>query len=1091
MGFSNQERTNILFKTIAAGVVDANQIAQWYESRFPYESTVDAKKVWYEMEKLRLFPASNVTQAQNAVASGLSGTVQDYTLTGTPVKLTAVPGSGNSTFVALSTYGDFTSARLDNWVSPTYILQTDGTPSNGYAVRLWRGNPDLGGTEILTTEGQTGSGETASVAWFYNYSMGLLLLSADIRSSIDPNDLWITGFRYIGLTALDIGTVSCSGGPVYTPKTENITVTTNGQKLFSLSSNAAPNAPFAVFVNGVKLSPLDLSISNNIIFYNGSVVIETTDEVSCSYFVAGTNVYTPVSEILTVATNGQTSFSLTNNYATGTTFLLFINGVKSSSTDFNITGYTLNYTGTAPLQTTDEVSCVYYITNTRNPYTPVHQSLEITSNGQTSFILTTAASIDAPFLLFLNGARLNPSEYSVSSNVITYTGITIIETDDELSCVYYMMTSNDRYIPVIENLTVDTNGQFLFKLNSGVAPTTPLMFFINGVKSEVLEISSSGKFVSYLGSYSIQTTDNIFVWYYELNANDNFILSHNHLPITSNGQTAFTLPVTPSSGKPVILFLNGVKLNTSDYSVLGNSLTYSGSLSLLTTDELSFLCYVPNTGSPDILVNQNITVGNNGQTAFNVPSKISSNAPVVLFVNGVKIRPSEVSGNNNTITYSGSLSLVTTDNITSIYYTENNTNCSSGGGSGGGGTGSTTITLKYPLSIGPRSSTDDQYQRIGGGTIDTNEFPNTMNVKFSALLETTNPLAEAQVQIYRITDGYFIAGSVLQGSSTLPEIRSTTLFIPSDILAGENIYEIYLKRVGGSSSDIVTCLNAWVEVTTEVSGGSGGGGSGSPSDLATVLTTGNITGGNNIVISTGDSIVSQSGPVEVTPGLNVNGDLTVADNATISEDLTVNGISNLNTVNTTGDVNIGGSVNVDDNVNVDGYVSTTSVILPSVSSVPGGNPATGLGKFWLRDDGYAIVTNSFGQHLVLGLPDRTNDGYETRIYGSIVTNNDTPTTIVIYSMNTDNRTSQLLLRVIASEVTTNEAAIFVASGGFHRLLGNTTQIGSASIISWESDATAWQWYVDFSTSSNNISVNAVGELGKTIRWTVIGTAIEV
>jgi hypothetical protein len=94
-------------------------------------------------------------------------------------------------------------------------------------------------------------------------------------------------------------------------------------------------------------------------------------------------------------------------------------------------------------------------------------------------------------------------------------------------------------------------------------------------------------------------------------------------------------------------------------------------------------------------------------------------------------------------------------------------------------------------------------------------------------------------------------------------------------------------------------------------------------------------------------------------------------------------------------------------------------------------------------------------------------------------------------MNTDNRTSQLLLRVIANDVSTNEAAIFVASGGFHRLIGVTTQIGTASLISWESDINAGSWYVDFSTSSNNISVNAVGELGKTIQWTVIGTAIEV
>jgi hypothetical protein len=201
MGFSTQERINLLFKTIAASVVDANSVSQWYESRFPYENTLDAKKVWLEMSVLKDNPAASQAQAEDNANNSLLGIIES--VINPAIHLTPVPGTNNSTLVALDAYNDFTSDRLDNWVSPAYVPQLNGAPSNGYAVRLWQGDPNSGGTEIFTTLGQTGSGDTASVGWFFNYSAGLLLLSNDVISLLDPLDLWITGFRYIGKTATD------------------------------------------------------------------------------------------------------------------------------------------------------------------------------------------------------------------------------------------------------------------------------------------------------------------------------------------------------------------------------------------------------------------------------------------------------------------------------------------------------------------------------------------------------------------------------------------------------------------------------------------------------------------------------------------------------------------------------------------------------------------------------------------------------------------------------------------------------------------------------------------------------------------------
>ena len=77
-----------------------------------------------------------------------------------------------------------------------------GTPSIGYTVRLFSGNPEFGGTEILTTAGLTGAGNLATVGWVFNYSCGLLLLSDDFKGTIaDLTQLYICGFRYIGGTA--------------------------------------------------------------------------------------------------------------------------------------------------------------------------------------------------------------------------------------------------------------------------------------------------------------------------------------------------------------------------------------------------------------------------------------------------------------------------------------------------------------------------------------------------------------------------------------------------------------------------------------------------------------------------------------------------------------------------------------------------------------------------------------------------------------------------------------------------------------------------------------------------------------------------
>lgn len=213
MGFTNQERINQNSKALAAKVLDANEIAQWYESRFPFEFVLDARKVWLQFDELRSAPAANISVARTNLSGSLAGVVQDFSEPGQAVRLTPVPGTNNSTYVAYSTFNDPTSDRLDNWLQPQQVPQANGAPSIGYAVQFYDGDPATSGSLVTTTEGQTGTGVNKSVGWVWDYGNGLLFLSSDFRDTLTNDDLYILGFRYIGDTTADFSGSAGSGAP--------------------------------------------------------------------------------------------------------------------------------------------------------------------------------------------------------------------------------------------------------------------------------------------------------------------------------------------------------------------------------------------------------------------------------------------------------------------------------------------------------------------------------------------------------------------------------------------------------------------------------------------------------------------------------------------------------------------------------------------------------------------------------------------------------------------------------------------------------------------------------------------------------------
>jgi hypothetical protein len=203
MGFSNQERINMNSKALAAAVIDANPIAQWYESRNAFSFIVDGGSVLTDFSSIPI--AANLDAARTNATNNPT-LIQDKSQVTSAIRLTAVAGTNNSTWIAYTTYNDASSARLTNWIQPQLISQSNGAPSIGYAIILYDGDPNDGGTEVTTTDGTTGTGENKTVGWIFQYSTGILLLSSDFKSTV--SDPYIMGFRYIGSTASSSATIA-------------------------------------------------------------------------------------------------------------------------------------------------------------------------------------------------------------------------------------------------------------------------------------------------------------------------------------------------------------------------------------------------------------------------------------------------------------------------------------------------------------------------------------------------------------------------------------------------------------------------------------------------------------------------------------------------------------------------------------------------------------------------------------------------------------------------------------------------------------------------------------------------------------------
>jgi hypothetical protein len=219
MGFSNQERINTNTAALQGSTLDANASAVWYEKIFNFQFSLPSDKVWTQFTSI---PEANDLATAQSNAAANPTIISNLSAAANAVRLTEIAGTNDSTYAAYSTYDDLTTSVLGNWIQPQQITQRSGAsagqPSFGYGMVLYDGDPTGAPgtfTVIGPSAGTTGTGSSKTVGWIFNYSLGLLLLSADFytetgisAAAFNPH---VIGFRYIGTVAGSGGSSSSAG----------------------------------------------------------------------------------------------------------------------------------------------------------------------------------------------------------------------------------------------------------------------------------------------------------------------------------------------------------------------------------------------------------------------------------------------------------------------------------------------------------------------------------------------------------------------------------------------------------------------------------------------------------------------------------------------------------------------------------------------------------------------------------------------------------------------------------------------------------------------------------------------------------------
>ena len=105
-----------------------------------------------------------------------------------------------------------------------------------------------------------------------------------------------------------------------------------------------------------------------------------------------------------------------------------------------------------------------------------------------------------------------------------------------------------------------------------------------------------------------------------------------------------------------------------------------------------------------------------------------------------------------------------------------------------------------PLLAGTSSTSLTEYQTIGGVYLDSAIYTAINSITLEVMLEAT--AGTAALQLYNVTDS--VAEATLTSTSISPEMKLASISIPNST----KFYEVQLKRIGGTTLDLITCKMA-------------------------------------------------------------------------------------------------------------------------------------------------------------------------------------------------------------------------------------------------------------------------------------------
>lgn len=225
------------------------------------------------------------------------------------------------------------------------------------------------------------------------------------------------------------------------------------------------------------------------------------------------------------------------------------------------------------------------------------------------------------------------------------------------------------------------------------------------------------------------------------------------------------------------------------------------------TGDVSVTSVIPhrvevNIGGNTVQKQETLTVSN-GQTSFTLSATpIQSNA-VEMFVNGLKQQYSgDYTASGTTVTYSG-VSLLSTDKV-EFWYLVN---------TGIMGSGGSSVAILPPLKYheygvaGVQNTSNTIFTAVGSFEFDPSALYSGSSLIrdfwFEAIILSSTTSVTTSIQVYNLTDGIYIGSTLLTTTSTSSSFSSSpTLIVPTDLPNGSRIYEIHIKRTGGTGTDV-------------------------------------------------------------------------------------------------------------------------------------------------------------------------------------------------------------------------------------------------------------------------------------------------